>query len=232
MHQIEEPLKKVKITSSKKSLLAAACCILLLATVASIYTVYQQKLLYHFKPVDPGRLYSSGTLSWKGLEKAHRMVGIKTIINLRSESEMSEGSWYQMEKRFTIENRINLVNIPLRPDTPPRPDQIKQFLDVMTNPAMLPVLVHCGHGIIRAGMMVAVYKVAVLKQPNSMVLEDMPMFGHSLERRPAVKKFILSYSPTCDELSSLNRRKSSNLLFIPNCLQHDSKTITALLKIP
>jgi tyrosine-protein phosphatase SIW14 len=163
--------------------------------VASAYTVYQQTVLYHFKPVDPGRLYRSGTLSWKGLEKAHRMVGIKTIINLRSESEMSEGSWYQIEKKFAIEMGINLVNIPLRPDTPPEPDQTKQFLDIVTNPAMLPVLIHCEKGVMRTSMMVAVYKVAVLKEPNSRVLEDLPMFGHSLDKRPAVKKFILSYSP-------------------------------------
>jgi len=183
----------VKTTSSKKSLIGVACCILFLAMLASAYTVYQRKTLYHFKPVDPGKLYRSGTLSWQGLEKVHSMVGIKTIINLRSESEMNEGSWYQMEKKFTKEKGINLVNIPLLPDTPPKPDQTKHFLDIVTNPAMLPVLVHCEIGVIRTGMMVAVYKVAVLKEPNSKVLEDLPMFGHTLDKRPAVKEFILSY---------------------------------------
>ena len=188
-------MEKVKVTSSKKSLLGVACCILFLATVASAYTAYQTKILYHFREVDPGRLYRTGSLSWKGLEKVHRMIGIKTIINLRSESEMSEGSWYQMEKKFAMENGINLVNIPLPPDTPPKSDQTKQFLNIVTNPAMLPVLIHCDYGVIRTGMMVAVYKVAVLKEPNSLVLENLPLWRRSLDNRPSVKEFILSYSP-------------------------------------
>ncbi len=184
-----------KTAFSRKSICGLGACILLLAVAATTYIIVQQKILYHLQTVDPGKLYRSGTLSARGLEKAHSLIGMRTIVNLRSEQETHQGSWYQEEKKFAEAKGINLVNIPLLPDTPPTPSQIRQFLDIMRNPDMLPVLVHCEMGVIRTGMMVAVYRIAVQQETNRKVVEELPMFGHSLDKRPAVKEFMLSFVP-------------------------------------
>lgn len=163
--------------------------VLILVTAGSIYW---HKTMYHFKTVAPGRLYRSGTLSTAGLEIAHALYGIRTIINLRSEGEMQE-DWYRREKAFARAKQIRLIDIPMIVDTPPSQEHINEFLSIMSDSKMHPVLVHCEMGIMRTGMMVAVYNISVLKQSNERVLEELPMFGRTFQRRPAVKEFILNY---------------------------------------
>jgi protein tyrosine/serine phosphatase len=168
-------------------------CALILGALAIASEIDRHQTLYHFATVDPGKLYRSGTLSRRGLEKVHALTGFKTIINLRSAAEMNTGHWYPTEEQFALEKGIRLVSIPMSPDVPPNSDQIRQFLDVVANPAGLPALVHCEMGVVRTGMMVTVYKVAVLKEANQRVLDELPMFGHKLDAHPSMKEFILNY---------------------------------------
>jgi protein tyrosine/serine phosphatase len=183
------------ICSRNRTVVIPLACVMGIAILFIGYTADKHKTLYHFGMVDQGKLYRSGTLSRRGLEKVHSLTNIRTIVNLRSRQEMNEGDWYHTEQQFTSENGIALINIPMLTDTPPDTDQIGQFLNVATDPKMLPVLVHCEMGVIRTGMMVAVYQVAVLGEPNSKVLASMPMFGHTFDGRTAVKDFILSFTP-------------------------------------
>jgi protein tyrosine/serine phosphatase len=175
-------------------------CLLVVGIVPLLYAVEQHHTLYHFEPVDPGKLYRSGTLSRRGLEKVHSRTGIKTIINLRSEAEKNQGSWYATEKDLASARGITLVDLPMLPDVPPDAEQIRQFLQVVSHPGRLPALVHCEMGVIRTGMMVAVYRIAALQQDNKEVLQRLPLFGHTLDSRPAVREFILRYAPGSDSL--------------------------------
>jgi protein tyrosine/serine phosphatase len=176
-------------------IMKAAVCFLVVGIIAIGYAVDRHKTLYHFRTVESGKLYRSGTLSRRGLKKVYSMTGVKTIINLRSEAEMNEGSWYSQEKEFAAEKGIYLTNLLMLPDTPPTADQVRQFLDVVTDPERLPALIHCEMGIIRTGMMVAVYRVALVKEDNRKVLEELPMFGRTLDDRPGVKEFIINFTP-------------------------------------
>lgn len=182
---------------NKKILIALIVIVLLLAGGVTGYLVDNHKTLYHFEAVDAGKIYRSGCLSRKGslrgFEKVREMTGLKTIINLRSEKEREKGSWYELEKNFAKSRGINLVDIPMLTDTPPDEAQIKQFLSVVTNPDMLPALIHCEAGVIRTGMMIAVYKVSVLKEKNEKIFKELPMYGHGFDNRLAVKDFILNY---------------------------------------
>ena len=105
------------------------------------------------------------------------------------------GEWYKNEKKFAAEKNITLVDMPMITDTPPTPEQIKEFLGIVTDKSRLPVLIHCEAGVIRTGMIVAVYKIAILNENNEKVLKELPMFGHGFDNRIAVKDFILTYKP-------------------------------------
>ncbi|OGV56909.1 MAG: hypothetical protein A2017_05235 [Lentisphaerae bacterium GWF2_44_16] len=182
---------------NKKILIALIVIVLLLAGGVAGYLIDNHKTLYHFETVASGKIYRSGCLSRKGslrgFEKVWKMTGLKTIINLRSEKEAENSKWYELEKDFAKSRGINLVNIPMLTDTPPSDAQIKQFLSIVTNPDMLPALIHCEAGVIRTGMMIAVYKVSVLKEKNEKVFRELPMYGHGFDNRLAVKDFILNY---------------------------------------
>jgi protein tyrosine/serine phosphatase len=175
-------------------------CLLVVGILPLLYAVEQHRTLYHFEPVDPGKLYRSGTLSRRGLEKVHSLTGIKTIINLRSEPEKNQGSWYATEKDFASASDITLIDLPMLPDVPPDSEQIRQFLQIVTHPGRLPALVHCEMGVIRTGMMVAVYRIALLEEDNEEVLRRLPLFGHTLDNRPAVREFILHFAPSPDSV--------------------------------
>jgi protein tyrosine/serine phosphatase len=147
---------------------------------------------YHFRVVDPGRLYRSGTLSAHELAVVRRRTGFRTIVNLRSTKEYAAGTWCQTERDFAAANGIRLVNIPLRPDTPPSPEQLAEFIAVASSPASQPVLIHCEAGVIRTGIMVAAYQVLVQGKDSKDVLKRLPMFGHHMEKRPQVRDYILN----------------------------------------
>ncbi len=183
----------MKFNVNKKILIAFIILIILTAGGTTAYFVDRHKTIYHFETVDEGKVYRSGCLTERGLRWAYRLTGFKTIINLRSVAERDEGKWYNTEKDFAKSRGINIVDIPMLPDTPPDEAQVKHFLLVITNPEMLPALIHCQAGVIRTGMMVAVYKISVLKEDNEKVLRDLPMYGHKFENRLAVKDFILNY---------------------------------------
>lgn len=153
------------------------------------------KTLYHFREVEPGKIYRSGTLSKRGLDRVKKLTGLKTIVNLRAEREYTDGEWYERERSFALRNNVQLVDIAMEPDTPPSEQQIEEFIRLTTTPENLPVLIHCAQGVIRTGMMVAVYEIAVMNQDNDKVLSKLEWFGHKLDKRPKVRDFILNFHP-------------------------------------
>jgi protein tyrosine/serine phosphatase len=68
---------------------------------------------------------------------------------------------------------------------------LAEFLAVVTDPARQPVLVHCEMGVIRTGALVAAYQVLVEGLDSRLALQQMPLFGHHLDKRPAIRDFVL-----------------------------------------
>jgi len=120
---------------------------------------------------------------------------------LRTEKEYNRGTWYEKESRFCRRNNIKLVDIPIEFDTPPDTNQIHKFLDVVIDTQRYPVLVHCEAGVIRTGMMVAVFLKHRFGTSNEQILRQLPLFGHDWDtkrrRSRKVREFILNYG--CDD---------------------------------
>jgi protein tyrosine/serine phosphatase len=67
----------------------------------------------------------------------------------------------------------------------------------MRDPARQPVLVHCQYGVVRTGMMVAIYEVEVLGRDPEAAWADFELFGSEL-REPVssrVADFVRTYEP-------------------------------------
>ena len=157
------------------------------------------KLPYHFRVVEPGRLYRSGALTPPGLLWCHRRYRFKTIISLISDKEIQMFRSARFEKKFCQKQGIAWVQIPLRHI--PNPAQIRQFLSICDDPQCYPILIHCQQGVVRTAAMVAVYLNSTHKLPGRFMLEHLPTFGHSLARRKNMKDFILFGLPTGKDIT-------------------------------
>ena len=168
----------------------------LAAVIASGLIWHHKTKPYHFLEVTPGILYRSGILKPHNLEKVLRQHGIKTVVNLRPIDDGNPPEWYRKETEICKKHGVEHIDIPMRPETPPAKKQIKQWLSLLDDKSRLPVLVHCTHGVVRTGMLVAVYEIEYLHADNAKTLKALPMFGHELwkPKRKPMRDFILNYN--------------------------------------
>ena len=70
---------------------------------------------------------------------------MKTVVSLVDEDEITQ-SPFTDELAYCKVHGIEVVRLPVPLGGWPRGDQISQFLDIATDPARQPVLVHCAEG--------------------------------------------------------------------------------------
>jgi len=95
------------------------------------------------------------------MDKVIKKYGIKTLVNLclPSESASLQNNNYLKEQQICERNGVELVYLPMVGNTPPSEEQITKWLSLFKEPNKTPLLVHCAHGVIRTGVMVAVYEM-------------------------------------------------------------------------
>ena len=171
----------------------SAVLLLLVATVGLSVWYYQSRT-YHFGVTQEGVLYRSGLLTPERLERVIREYGIKTVVNLKSVSE-NQGAWHAAEIAATRRAGALHLDIAMPPEVPPTESQIRTWIALFKNPKRVPVIVHCHHGVIRTGMLVAVYEIQFQGKSNEQALRDMQSFGHDLQspQHKAMREFIAHY---------------------------------------
>ena len=171
--------------------------VLPLSLIAAGLVWHYKVRLYHFLIVERGVLYRSG---WMRPDREKRIIakyGIRTVVNLCIPTERAYRKNYTDEQRICRENAATLVNLPLLGNTPPSKEQVAQWLRLLSEYENLPILIHCDQGVIRTGIMVAIYQMEFLHQENEMVFNELPAFGHDLyvPKREVMRDFILNYKP-------------------------------------
>jgi len=181
---------------------AAAGALLLVGAIVGGLVWHHQASPNHFLTVTPGVLYRSGLLRSNNLEYVFEKYDIKTVVNLidpgpKNAQQLAE------EARISEARGVRFVDMPMEPETPPTPEQLDRWLGLLEDPSNHPMLVHCKHGVVRTGMMVAVYELEYLQGDNEEILEDAPMFGHDLyvPHRKPMRDFILGYTPRSKAVS-------------------------------
>jgi protein tyrosine/serine phosphatase len=115
-------------------------------------------------------------------------LGIKTVIDLREDSE-------SYEKHNVEALGMHYVNIPMSDTTYPRAEQIEQFLKLVNDSNTGKFFVHCAGGRHRTGVMGAVYRFNFYKWNFDQVYAEMKDYdfytrwGHG-----DMKKFVEDYS--------------------------------------
>src|SRR3989442_977908 len=154
--------------TKKRALLYAALSAAVVALIFATAIYLHRTQPYHLLTVTPGKLYRSGTLKPHHLEDVLDRFQIKTVVSLRTEGENAQGDWYAAEKEICLRKGVDLRELPI--DEPPTREQVSQWLFLLDQEDRAPILVHCKHGSVRTGIMVAIYQMEYLRQENAMTL--------------------------------------------------------------
>lgn len=146
---------------SKKRIIIAVAFIAVIGVAYKLYDVYVN---YRFMSITEGKVYKSGVIPPDKIAGFVEKYKIKTIIDLRgpvtndtiNNPEMPVDIVAEKEAAAKIPN-LNWVNIPSH--QVPNDYTLKRFFEVMDDSTNYPVLIHCHHGIGRAQMYSALYRI-------------------------------------------------------------------------
>lgn len=118
-----------------------------------------------------------------------KALGVKTVINLIKDEKSDEGATVQgMGMKY--------VHIPMTTGTPPTPEQIKQFLSLVEDPARQPVFVHCVGGKHRTGVMTAIYRMTEDGWNSDQAFKEMKQYKFGADfMHPEFKSFVYNFQP-------------------------------------
>lgn len=122
--------------------------------------------------------------------QALKDLGVRTIVNLRSHHD---------DRPLVAPAGLTVINIPLKADLfdadPPTEEEVRAFFDIVNDPALQPVFVHCAHGKDRTGTMCAIYRMENDGWTAEAALEEMRTFGYHEKLYGELREYVLAYKP-------------------------------------
>jgi uncharacterized protein (TIGR01244 family) len=118
-----------------------------------------------------------------------KKLGIKTVIDLRQDSESEAPEWARSAG-------MQYFNIPLKASRPATPEQTNYFLKLVNDPNNWPVYVHCKGGRHRTGALTAIYRITHDGWTADQAYEEMKKYDFNqgfFGGPPAQKKFVYSF---------------------------------------
>ena len=133
--------------------IAIALCLSLSAW--SLQDWFRELGIKNFAIVDNGKIYRSGLPTVNQLDYLCEEYNITTVISLSG--DVTEK--YRSLNRFMDNRRIKHVNLAMMTEVRPPQQKITTFLQEIADSNNWPILVHCGAGVDRTGMMIALHRM-------------------------------------------------------------------------
>ena len=126
--------------------------------------VYDMNINHNFETITEGKVYKSGVIPPDELETYVKKYKIKSIVDLRfpgtGDDVNNPENVAELEAEKSAVAKINGVNyFNDGSDQVPTKENLVLFYKIMDNPANYPVLIHCYHGVGRAELYSAVYRI-------------------------------------------------------------------------
>ncbi len=126
--------------------------------------VYDMHINHNFETITEGKVYKSGVIPLDEIEDYVKEYKIKSIIDLRFPGTGDEVNNPEIPTELTAEKEaiakikgVNYFNN--GSDQVPEPHNLDTFFKIMDDPKNYPVLIHCYHGVGRAEMYSAIYRI-------------------------------------------------------------------------
>jgi protein tyrosine/serine phosphatase len=126
--------------------------------------VYDMNIKHNFETITEGKVYKSGVIPPDELETYVKKYKIKSIVDLRFPGTGDDVNNPENAEELAAEKNavakisgVNYFND--GSDQVPTKENLNLFYKIMDNPANYPVLIHCYHGVGRAELYSAVYRI-------------------------------------------------------------------------
>jgi protein tyrosine/serine phosphatase len=126
--------------------------------------VYDMNINHNFETITEGKVYKSGVIPPDEIADYVKEYKIKSIIDLRFPGTGDDVNNPEIPAELTAEaeavakiDGVNYFNN--GSDQVPAQKNLDYFFKIMDNPANYPVLIHCYHGVGRAEMYSAIYRI-------------------------------------------------------------------------
>ncbi|MCA9288662.1 MAG: tyrosine-protein phosphatase [Phycisphaerales bacterium] len=146
-----------------------------------------------FHEVAAATIYRSGKLTPATMEQVVRSHDIRTIVDLGAWVDDPRGE--RLEARTADVLGVQRHTFDLVGDSTGDPNDYVEALRLMTDPANQPVLVHCGAGTERTGMLVYLYRRIVEGATPEDAMREARRIGHSPSRNPHMAQMIERWEP-------------------------------------
>lgn len=151
-----------------------------LLTVVLIFVgkyVYDMNINHNFETITEGKVYKSGVIPPDEIESYVKKYKIKSIVDLRFPGTSDLVNNPEIPSELTAEKvaveKIQGVNyFNNGSDQVPKPENLESFFKIMDNPDNYPVLIHCYHGVGRAEMYSAIYRIEYENFTNEKAREN------------------------------------------------------------
>ena len=166
------------------------------------YSRHRDGQYRNFRVVEKDKLYRSGQMSLEAMQHTVDEYGIKTVVSLRYAAREGERPPDWQEEEFCKAHGIRYVRIRPREWNPDADGEIaaekpvSEFLNVMDDQNVYPVLVHCFAGKHRTGAFCTIYRMEYQHWTNEEAMRELKSLGYTnLDKEEDVQGYLESYSP-------------------------------------
>jgi protein tyrosine/serine phosphatase len=188
---VEWKLKQPKQREMKRHVdhikpVLTALLLLLCMTAARAQAEARYPELPNFHQVN-AQLYRGAQPRPGGLTQLARL-GVKTIINLRADDDRAD-----IEEQAARTLGLNYYNVPLPGLHRPDDAKVERALDLINDPRLQPVFVHCKRGADRTGTIIACYRIRHDGWTAEAAIAEAKRYGLSLFER-GMKDYIKDFA--------------------------------------
>ena len=126
--------------------------------------VYDMNINHNFETITEGKVYKSGVIPPDEIADYVNKYHIKSIVDLRFPGTQNLKDNPEIPAELTAEQNAvakikGVTYFNNGSDQVPNEENLVTFFKIMDNPANYPVLIHCYHGVGRAEMYSALYRI-------------------------------------------------------------------------
>lgn len=147
--------------STKKKILIAVFVLIVIGVGKYVYDI---NINHNFETITEGKVYKSGVIPPDEIEQYVKKYNIKSIVDLRFPGTGDDVNNPEIPKELTDEKNAvakikGVTYFNNGSDQVPKQKNLDVFFKIMDDKNNYPVLIHCYHGVGRAEMYSALYRI-------------------------------------------------------------------------